>query len=43
MTARLKIGDAAPDFSLPAIDGSTISLSDYRGKPVIIVLLRSLS
>jgi peroxiredoxin len=27
---------AAPDFTLPASDGSTVSLSDYRGDPVIL-------
>lgn len=28
---KVSAGDEAPDFSLPAIDGSTITLSDYRG------------
>ena len=31
-----KIGDKAPDFTLPGIDGKNVSLSDYAGKPVII-------
>jgi peroxiredoxin len=31
-----RIGDKAPDFTLPSIDGNNISLSDYTGKPVII-------
>lgn len=26
----------APDFSLPAIDGKTVSLTDFKGKPVFI-------
>ena len=31
-----KIGDRAPDFTLPGIDGKNVSLSDYAGKPIII-------
>ena len=31
-----KIGDKAPDFSLPGIDGNKVSLSNFPGKPVII-------
>jgi peroxiredoxin Q/BCP len=33
---RLSPGDAAPDFTLPADDGSTVSLSDLRGRKVIV-------
>jgi peroxiredoxin Q/BCP len=33
---RLSPGDAAPDFTLPTDDGSTISLSDLRGRKVIV-------
>ena len=29
-------GDPAPDFSLSADDGSALSLSDLRGKPVVL-------
>ena len=30
-------GDLAPDFSLPASDGKTYNLADYRGvKPVVL-------
>ncbi|TVR60460.1 MAG: thioredoxin-dependent thiol peroxidase [Gemmatimonadales bacterium] len=29
-------GDAAPDFTLPADDGSTVSLSGLRGKKVVL-------
>lgn len=32
----LKVGDIAPDFSLPASDGQKISLADYRGKNVLV-------
>lgn len=33
----LKIGDRAPDFSLPATSKEKLSLSDYRGKKNIVV------
>ena len=36
MTTRLEPGDTAPDFTLTADDGSTVSLGDYRGQKVII-------
>jgi peroxiredoxin Q/BCP len=32
----LAVGDAAPDFTLPAPDGSSITLSQYRGKYVVL-------
>ncbi len=35
-TSCPKIGDKAPDFTLPGIDGLDHSLSDYAGKPVLI-------
>lgn len=31
----LKEGDAAPDFTLPNQDGTTISLADFRGRHVV--------
>ena len=33
---ELKVGDAAPAFSLPASDGKTHSLADSQGKTVIL-------
>ena len=33
----LKVGDMAPDFSLPGTDGKTHRLSDYRGKTAVVV------
>ncbi|MGH3333669.1 MAG: thioredoxin-dependent thiol peroxidase [Nocardioidaceae bacterium] len=33
---RLSPGDVAPEFTLPADDGSTVSLSDFRGRKVIV-------
>ncbi|MFD6352348.1 thioredoxin-dependent thiol peroxidase [Nocardia tengchongensis] len=33
---RLSPGDPAPDFTLPDADGKNISLSDYRGRKVIV-------
>ena len=34
--AELKVGDAAPAFSLPGTDGKTHKLSDYKGKAVVL-------
>jgi len=33
----LKAGEAAPDFRLPRIDGGELSLSNYRGRRVLLV------
>jgi peroxiredoxin Q/BCP len=35
-TARLEAGDKAPEFSLPDADGTTVKLSDYKGRKVIV-------
>lgn len=32
----LKEGDTAPDFTAQLVDGSTVTLSDLKGKPVLI-------
>ena len=34
----LKLGAAAPDFSLPGVDGKTYTLKDFAGSPVLVVL-----
>lgn len=36
MATRLAAGDTAPDFTLPAADGSTVTLSDLRGQHVVV-------
>tara|TARA_B100001113_G_scaffold282409_1_gene237390 strand:+ start:101 stop:568 length:468 start_codon:yes stop_codon:yes gene_type:complete len=36
MTKELKIGEAAPSFSLPANGGRTVSLSDYAKRKLVI-------
>ena len=35
-TNTLKVGDAAPDFTLRAHDGSEVALSKLRGKRVVL-------
>jgi hypothetical protein len=35
-SADLKVGDPAPEFSLPGSDGKVHKLSDYRGKTVVL-------
>lgn len=35
--AVLEIGAPAPDFSLPATTGGTISLSQFRGKQHVLI------
>jgi len=33
----VKVGDIAPDFTLPAQNGSTVSLKDFRGQKVVVL------
>lgn len=37
-STMLPLGTSAPDFSLSATDGSTVSLSDYVGKKALLVI-----
>ncbi len=36
LVAADNIGKAAPDFELTSLDGKTVKLSDYKGRPVLI-------
>ena len=36
-----KVGQLAPDFTLPTLDGGKVSLSDYRGKKVVVFMWAS--
>jgi len=36
-TLKVKIGDAAPDFELPAVTGGRIRLSGYRGVKNVVI------
>ena len=33
----LKVGDMAPDFTLPDTDGKPVKLSDFRGKKTVVL------
>jgi peroxiredoxin Q/BCP len=33
----LEVGDTAPDFSLPASDGKTYSLEQFKGKQAVVI------
>ena len=35
--AELKIGDRAPDFSLPDQDGRVVKLSDFKGRKNVVL------
>ena len=36
-TAAVQVGDQAPDFELPAPEGQTLRLSDFRGKSAVVL------
>lgn len=36
-SSTLKVGDTAPDFTLPSTQGGTVHLADYLGKNTVVV------
>lgn len=34
---KVKVGETAPDFTLPAVSGEKVTLSDYRGKKIVVL------
>jgi len=38
-STMLPLGTAAPDFRLPDTNGKTVSLSDFRGKPALVMFI----
>jgi peroxiredoxin (alkyl hydroperoxide reductase subunit C) len=36
-TLKVKVGDPAPDFTLPSVAGEKISLSQFRGKKHVVI------
>lgn len=38
-STMLSLGTLAPDFKLPDINGKTVSLSDFRGKPLLVMFI----
>ena len=38
-STMLPLGSQAPDFSLPNVDGTTVSRSDFAGKPLLVIFM----
>ena len=37
LPTNLKVGDMAPDFTLPSTEGGTVTLSSFRGKQTVVL------
>lgn len=42
-SAKVAVGSEAPDFTLPRSGGGDVSLSSFRGRPVVLAFLRGYS
>ena len=40
-TSVVNIGDSAPDFTLPSLNGEEVRLSDFRGEKLILFMWAS--
>ncbi|REJ86342.1 MAG: thioredoxin family protein [Planctomycetota bacterium] len=38
-STMLELGSAAPEFSLPNVDGSTVTRSEFDGKPLLVAFI----
>ena len=38
-STMLELGSTAPDFALPNVDGSTVSRSDFSGRPLLVAFI----
>jgi peroxiredoxin len=38
-STMLPLGTAAPDFSLPNVDGKTVKRGDFKGKPLLVMFI----
>jgi peroxiredoxin len=36
-SSTLKVGDKAPDFTLPSTEGGTVHLADFIGKSTVVL------
>ena len=38
-STMLPLGSAAPDFAVTEVDGATVRLADFAGKPLLVVFM----